>query len=472
MFEEINAHRQAVRENIKKAFEIGFTGNDIEKAKQWQVGDEATDKHGVTYYVHALNAAGKPLWRKKKDSGANANNSSSTGRGNNSTKSSSSKQAVDVVLTNEDYDRVFHNVGLSRQTFFEHNNKPYILKIFGKRFDGSYIISVHNGETEKRLQGDSNIAISVKRAFINQLKQEKLRDIERNAKKKQASESKEETKNLQKPIVPNAALQYGNLPSRQFDQLYKDFDSQFKSYTKEQLSQAIDKIGDSVSKQISLYKRMKANGDSKIALNKQGNFIDQLSARVYTLKRLLNEKEKQAKSTDDTQKNSAVDAKVKPSSKKNPSELETISEVEDYAKSISGVTFKSVKSGWGDKGAKAFELTYPHGGKLVIDFLNNEEYVYELTDSNDKSIISTNSTNETSHTDWSIRLNPDKLVSQRVEVLKTKLTKLKGEETKARNKMTRNYSSFSDKYAYQKASEAVSDMKTKIQKLQSLIGTF
>lgn len=67
MFEEINAHRLAVQENIKKAFEIGFTGNDIEKAKQWQVGDEATDKHGVTYYVHALNAAGKPLWRKKKD---------------------------------------------------------------------------------------------------------------------------------------------------------------------------------------------------------------------------------------------------------------------------------------------------------------------------------------------------------------------------------------------------------------------
>ena len=119
-------------------------------------------------------------------------------------------------------------------------------------------------------------------------------------------EVKEESKNLQKPIVPNAVLQYGNLPSRQFDQLYKDFDLQFKSYTKEQLSQAIDKIGDSVSKQISLYKRMKANGDSKIALNKQGNFIDQLSARVYTLKRLLNEKEKQAKSTDDTQSDDKV----------------------------------------------------------------------------------------------------------------------------------------------------------------------
>ena len=186
MFEELNAHRLAVQENIKKAFEVGFTGNDIEKAKQWQVGDEATDKHGVTYYVHALNAAGKPLWRKKKDSGANANNSSSTGRGNNSVKNSSSKQADDIVLTNEDYDRVFHNVGLSRQTPFEHNNKLYILKIFGKHMDGSYLISVHNGDTGKKLQGDSNIAISVRRAFINQLKQEKLRDIERNAKKKQA----------------------------------------------------------------------------------------------------------------------------------------------------------------------------------------------------------------------------------------------------------------------------------------------
>lgn len=96
MFEELNAHRQAVQENIKKAFEIGFTGNDIEKAKQWQVGDEATDKHGVTYYVHALNAAGKPLWRKKKDGGANANNSNSTRRGNNSVKSSSSEQAADI----------------------------------------------------------------------------------------------------------------------------------------------------------------------------------------------------------------------------------------------------------------------------------------------------------------------------------------------------------------------------------------
>lgn len=166
--------------------------------------------------------------------------------------------------------------------------------------------------------------------------------------------------------------------------------------------------------------------------------------------------------------------KVKSSSKKNPSELETISEVEDYAKSISGVTFKSVKTGWsdGNKDAKAFELTYPHGGKMRVDFRDNRQYVYELTDSNENIIISTDFTDETSRTDWSIQLNPDKLVARRVEALNAKLTKLKREEAKAKSKRFRGNGSFDDRYAYKKASEAVSDMKTKIQELQSLIGTF
>ena len=188
MFEEINAHRQAVQENIEKAFEVGFTGNeDLEKAHQ--VGD--------------IHPNGKWVWTQLPS--------------------------------------------------------------------GKYDWRVIKKQSQSTVPSQQNVN-----------KQQKTED----------GLTKEGTKNFTKPIVPNAVLQYGNLPSRQFDQLYKDFDLQFKSYTKEQLSQAIDKIGDSVSKQISLYKRMKANGDSKIALNKQGNFIDQLSARVYTLKRLLNEKEK------------------------------------------------------------------------------------------------------------------------------------------------------------------------------------
>ena len=193
---------------------------------------------------------------------------------------------------------------------------------------------------------------------------------------------------------------------------------------------------------------------------------------VYTTIKADNVAKKMNELFPDAEETSSGKKYLTRSQKKNPAELETISEVEDYAKSISGVIFKNVKSAWGDKGAKAFELTYPHGGKMMVDFLPDGEYVYELTDSKGNTVISTNSTDETTRTDWSFRLNPDKIVSRRVEVLKTKLTKLKGEETKARNKMTRNYSSFSDKYAYQKASEAVSDMKTKIQELQSLIGTF
>lgn len=245
MFEELNAHRLAVQENIKKAFEIGFTGNDIEKAHQvgdihpngkwvwteykpgkfdWRPpkkrggADETSErsdasakkeedesgkkkllerKDALDIEIKKLNnqiivngdSVRKVLQDKKKklesereDIAKRISKMSSDSQAS----SSSSKQADDIVLTNEDYDRVFHNVGLSRQTPFYHNNKPYILKIFGKHMDGSYLISVHNGDTGKRLQGDSNIAISVKRAFINQLKQEKLRDIERNAKKKQA----------------------------------------------------------------------------------------------------------------------------------------------------------------------------------------------------------------------------------------------------------------------------------------------
>lgn len=37
MFEDINSHRQAVQEQIQKGFEIGFTGNELEKAHK--VGD-------------------------------------------------------------------------------------------------------------------------------------------------------------------------------------------------------------------------------------------------------------------------------------------------------------------------------------------------------------------------------------------------------------------------------------------------
>ena len=64
MFEEINAHRLAVQENIKKAFEIGFTGNDIEKAHQ--VGDI----HPNGKWVWTEYKPGKFDWRPPKRRGS------------------------------------------------------------------------------------------------------------------------------------------------------------------------------------------------------------------------------------------------------------------------------------------------------------------------------------------------------------------------------------------------------------------
>ena len=58
MFEDIQKHRQAVQENIEKAFEIGFTGNeDLEKAHQ--VGDI----HPNGKWVWTQLSSGKFDWR-------------------------------------------------------------------------------------------------------------------------------------------------------------------------------------------------------------------------------------------------------------------------------------------------------------------------------------------------------------------------------------------------------------------------
>lgn len=272
MFEDIQKHRQAVRENIEKSLQIGYTeSEDFEKAHK--VGDI----HPNGKWVWTQLPSGKFDWRVIKKSPANkkwwneseikdavkraykfSSDISITEYGNN---------GEEIRLRGENFDYYGKITKISDSTFVAQGKTNFgnVSKNFNNVIDAvEFITRTHFGLLNKATA----------------------------SKGKKTEEVKEESKNLQKPIVPNAVIQYGNLPSRQFDQLYKDFDSQFKSYTKEQLSQAIDKIGDSVSKQISLYKRMNANGDSKIALNKQGNFIDQLSARVYTLKRLLNEKEK------------------------------------------------------------------------------------------------------------------------------------------------------------------------------------
>lgn len=151
--------------------------------------------------------------------------------------------------------------------------------------------------------------------------------------------------------------------------------------------------------------------------------------------------------------------------------LSKISQVEEYAKSLNGVKFADAKTGFDGKKSKAFELTYPNGGKLFVDFYSDYEYTYNLTDSNGNRVINVNSTRMTEDTDWEHQLNPNKLISDRLDVMKRNLTKLKGEATKARKRMI-NSNDFTDRYHYEKAEEEVREMNSKIQKFENLKGTF
>jgi hypothetical protein len=66
MFEELNQHRQAVEEQIQKGFEIGFTGNELEKAHN--VGDI----HPNGKWVWTQLPSGKFDWRVIKKNADNA----------------------------------------------------------------------------------------------------------------------------------------------------------------------------------------------------------------------------------------------------------------------------------------------------------------------------------------------------------------------------------------------------------------
>ncbi len=66
MFEELNQHRAAVAEQIQKACEIGFTGNELEKAHK--VGDV----HPNGKWVWTQLPSGKYDWRVIKKTGGSA----------------------------------------------------------------------------------------------------------------------------------------------------------------------------------------------------------------------------------------------------------------------------------------------------------------------------------------------------------------------------------------------------------------
>ena len=158
---------------------------------------------------------------------------------------------------------------------------------------------------------------------------------------------------------------------------------------------------------------------------------------------------------------------------KSSTDLETISEVEDYAKSIPNTTFKNVKTVFSkEPNAKAFELTYSKGGKMVVDFINDEEFVYKLIDNTGKVIIDTNSTSENSRTDWSKQLNPSSVISERIKVMKQELIKLKGDKRKASLRYYDNMTDFAYQYTFEQAVKAVDAQEEKIKRWEEYISKF
>lgn len=97
----IQRHRQAVRDNIMKSFGANdslvelevFKGeeNDIEKAK-WSVGDTKVYQ-GITWEVGGFNAKGTPLWRKKKNQSSSGGGNAAPSMGGSNASQTSQKQA-------------------------------------------------------------------------------------------------------------------------------------------------------------------------------------------------------------------------------------------------------------------------------------------------------------------------------------------------------------------------------------------
>nr|DAM87883.1 MAG TPA: hypothetical protein [Caudoviricetes sp.] len=90
-------------------------------------------------------------------------------------------------------------------------------------------------------------------------------------------------------VVPDTYTIRGNRSSRKMDALYKEMDEKYKDYSREDLQ----KLKDSFDKKrtiglaIDRYKQLTKQGAGKIAINKEGNLCDELTARYYTINRLL-----------------------------------------------------------------------------------------------------------------------------------------------------------------------------------------
>lgn len=160
-------------------------------------------------------------------------------------------------------------------------------------------------------------------------------------------------------------------------------------------------------------------------------------------------------------KESSDDTKSLPSTN-----LKKADDVISYAKTLSDFTFNDEETGW-DKNGKAFSLTNKNGLKMIVDFANNSEYIYDFEDKDGNRLYSKLSTANTSETDWKVLLNPKTWADKRISVLKSSISKYEGLTKRAKTQYDR-YDRSSDYQKYLDNKKYVQSLNNKLERVKKI----
>ena len=114
--------------------------------------------------------------------------------------------------------------------------------------------------------------------------------------------------------------------------------------------------------------------------------------------------------------------------------LNTADEVITYAKTLSDFTFKDEESGFGKKGLKAFSLTNKNGLKIIVDFFDDSEYVYDIEDKDGNSLYRMPSTRINHETNWKDKLNPKTWSRKMISATESRISKYNANAKRAKNR--------------------------------------
>ena len=114
--------------------------------------------------------------------------------------------------------------------------------------------------------------------------------------------------------------------------------------------------------------------------------------------------------------------------------LNTADEVITYAKTLSDFTFKDEESGLGKNGLKAFSLTNKNGLKIIVDFFDDSEYVYDIEDKDGNSLYRMPSTRINHETNWKDKLNPKTWSRKMISATESRISKYNANAKRAKNR--------------------------------------